>query len=89
MTTQKARLSTWRRMTVLAFTALWVCNAIARGADRHEYGSPHDPFEPTVTREESALLNTAMRVAGTNVTQAIRMLQTKELPEASPANSLN
>ena len=44
-----------------------------------------DPFEPMVTREESALLNTAMRVAGTNVTQAIRMLQTKELPEASPA----
>jgi len=72
-------------MTVLAFTALWVCSAIARGADRHDHGSAADPFEPTVTREESALLNTAMRVAETNTTEAIRILQTKELPEASPA----
>ncbi|AKJ64795.1 tetratricopeptide repeat protein [Kiritimatiella glycovorans] len=57
--------------------------AVAR--DGHGYQHGNDPFEPTVTREESTLLNTAMRVAGTNVTQAIRMLQTKELPEASPA----
>jgi len=57
--------------------------AVARDGHGGQHGN--DPFEPTVTREESALLNTAMRVAGTNVAQAIRMLQTKELPEASPA----
>jgi len=44
-----------------------------------------DPFEPTVTRDESALLNTAMRVAETNTVQAVRVLQTRDLPEASPA----
>jgi tetratricopeptide (TPR) repeat protein len=44
-----------------------------------------DPFEPTVTPEESALLNTALRAAETNITQAIRMLQTRKRPEASPA----
>jgi len=72
-------------LTVCAFIVLCVCNPTAGGADKHDHGSAADPFEPMVTREESALLNTAMRVAGTNVTQAIRMLQTKELPEASPA----
>lgn len=45
----------------------------------------HDPFEPTVTREESALLAEAMGVAATNSAQALQMLADGRRPEASPA----
>jgi tetratricopeptide (TPR) repeat protein len=57
--------------------------AVAGNAYRHDHA--HDPFEPTVSREEGVLIHTAMRVAETNATQAIQLLQTKNLPAASPA----
>lgn len=44
-----------------------------------------NPFEPTVTKNESKLLNRAMTVATTNALQAVEILQTKDLNEASPA----
>jgi cytochrome c-type biogenesis protein CcmH/NrfG len=85
MTTQKGRIPAWGRLTAFTLTVLCLCNPTTRGADKHDHASAVDPFEPTVTREESALLNTAMRVAETNTTQAIRMLQSKDLSEASPS----
>jgi tetratricopeptide (TPR) repeat protein len=52
-----------------------------------QYGHDHgpDPFEPTVTRAESTLLNDAMAVATTNNPLALRMLETERSRTASPA----
>jgi len=44
-----------------------------------------NPFEPTVTRQESELLDAAIKKAGEDPAEAIRMLQTENLREASPA----
>ena len=67
-------------MLVLMSGGLW---AAARDGHGRHHGS--DPFEPTVTREESALLNAAMRVAETNVAAAVRMLATEDRSGASAA----
>lgn len=50
-----------------------------------EHGRGNNPFEPTVTKEESVLLDTAMDVATTNTTLAIEMLTADDLDKASPA----
>jgi tetratricopeptide (TPR) repeat protein len=44
-----------------------------------------DPFEPTVTREESRLLNEAMELAETNATAAVRLLNEESRETRSPA----
>jgi len=48
-------------------------------------GSGWDPFEPTVTTAERALLIEAMDIATTNVAQAIHVLSAGALHNASPA----
>jgi tetratricopeptide (TPR) repeat protein len=52
---------------------------------RNEAAWTHNPFEPTVTREESNLLKHAMAVAQTNSLEAIRMLEAGKDDDASPA----
>jgi tetratricopeptide (TPR) repeat protein len=52
---------------------------------KDDHGHTSDPFEPTVTREESILLNKAMEVASSNSVLAIAMLQIRDLKHASPA----
>lgn len=54
----------------------------ARGTDDHAH---HDPFEPTVSREESKLLNQAIALSATDIHGAIDLLRIKKLEEASPA----
>lgn len=44
-----------------------------------------DPFEPTVTRDESALLSNVMEVAATNTAAAIDRLSEHDFSKASPA----
>ena len=68
----------WRTVVLLAAFAA----ASAAGGD---HPNARDPFEPTVTREENALIAAAMDVAATNSAQAIRMLAGDRLPDASPA----
>ena len=68
----------WRTVVLLAAFAA----ASAAGGD---HPNARDPFEPTVTREENALIAAAMDVAATNSAQAIRMLAGDRLQNASPA----
>jgi len=71
--------------TVFLLTLVAASSIAAHGDERHLRHLAHDPFEPTVTKEESLLINAAMNVAATNRTQAILMLSSKSLAEASPA----
>lgn len=71
---------TWAFFALLGvLTMVW--NGSSSGAT--DDGHHHDPFEPTVTREEAELLRKAM--ATTDVAAAIEILQIKKLAEASPA----
>lgn len=90
MQTQKKIPSGGKLAAVLMLALAAALNATAR----HDCPSCHggntrvhanDPFEPTVTREESTLLQSALKVAGTNMAGAIRMLSARGLNEASPA----
>lgn len=61
-----------------------VCAAAVAPADpagRH----PSDPFEPMVTREESALLASVMAVAETNTAAAVGLLRDARKPDDSAA----
>jgi Flp pilus assembly protein TadD len=69
----------------IVVAVLLLAARVAVGGDEHGHGHGHDPFEPTVTKEESVLLHAAMGVAETNATQALQMLTTHDLREASPA----
>ena len=76
----KQKAMDWRGVWRAGVLLAWLSAGVAgRG------GEGHDPFEPTVTREESARLAAAMGVAATNSAQAIRMLSEERRPEASAA----
>ena len=65
---------------------VWMAMVAASAAPAFGQSSPaHNPFEPTVTREESARLAVAMDVAATNSAQAIQMLSGDRVPVSSPA----
>jgi tetratricopeptide (TPR) repeat protein len=64
------------------FLLAWLVAASAALGDAPQ---GRDPFEPTVTREESARLAAALDVAATNSALAVRMLSDERLAEASPA----
>jgi len=78
------KMSRW--LSVLSILMLLTGSAVARedyGENRNH--GVRNPFEPTVTKDESVLLNTAMSVAATNTVQAIEMLTVEDLEKASPA----
>jgi tetratricopeptide (TPR) repeat protein len=66
---------------------LLVTGTVVIGSEDYndDHGHANNPFEPTVTREESILLNRAMEMASSNSVLAIEMLQIKDLEHASPA----
>jgi len=70
---------------VLMLTLITISTASGRTTHDDEHNHANDPFEPTVTKKESILLNSAMSIAATNTAQAIKILSTKDLDEASPA----
>jgi len=72
-----------RLVTGLALAWLMGSSVFAAEADHHDH--LHNPFEPTVTKEESILLNTAMGVAATNTAQAIQILTATKQDNASAA----
>jgi len=81
---QKKKYSLKRIVVVLI--SLVLATSIAQAAKSrkdHYYG--RTPFEPTVTKEESRLLNVAMAVAATNTLQAVEILKIEGLEDASPA----
>jgi tetratricopeptide (TPR) repeat protein len=67
-------------LTLVAMSA-----AAAGKEHRDHHGHISNPFEPTVTRDESILLNTAMEVASTDSARAVQMLKKTDLKKASPA----
>lgn len=68
---------------------IFVFVAVTVNAARHNGHADHfhatDPFEPTVTKEESVLLNTAMEMAAADPAKAIQMLKARDPKKASPA----
>ncbi|HSV99986.1 MAG TPA: tetratricopeptide repeat protein [Sedimentisphaerales bacterium] len=73
---------TWASFAVLGLLALLAIRPCV-AADDHDH--THDPFEPTVTRDEARLLQQAMATAATDPATAVEMLRTKKLGDASAA----
>jgi len=74
-----------RRSGTVPLAAFALACAVA-GARADSAGRrPSDPFEPTITREEGALLASVMAVAETNTAAAVGLLRDARTPDASAA----